>query len=456
MSGRTGVPQPDPPTFGGQRRRLDFMPGQYFVRVHPEAVRPHLQVGAARVAGGGLVLTRDLAASVPDSVAEPLEYLRNNVGLKNVRPLFADAARAQVQRVGVSRPQRERLTVAASVASLEDEELAGFAICEIDPKAEAATLSRARKARAIDLIEPVPARWLTAGTGPDPMRNLQWGLRAIRWFEANRPDATSIAIGVLDTGIDTGHPDLAAVDIEYTHLGTRAEDIVGHGTHVAGIIAADTNNAAGIAGVSACSLHIWKVFDDTPYRGEFYVNPDVSSDALRDAARSGLTAVNLSLGGTYPSPPEAILIRRLIERGVAVVAAMGNEYEEDNPVVYPAGYDNVLAVGAVAETGERSWFSNTGDHIGICAPGSHVLSTLPRRRSKYRPERMYAAWDGTSMATPHVTAAAALVAAKRPRLKGKAIQDHLRRKAAKLPAMRGANWTREYGDGLLNLAAALS
>ena len=432
------------------------MPGQYLVRVHPDAVRPHLELGGARAAGGALMLTRNLADSVPDSVTQPLDYLQDNVGLKNVRPLFTDASRTQVQSAKVSGSQRRRLAVAASVASQQDDELAGFAICEIDQKAGTSALRRAESARAIDFIEPVPARWLSARKGPDPMQNLQWGLRVIRWFEAKHPSAQSIAVGILDTGIDDQHPDLEGVGIAYSHPGTRAEDIVGHGTHVAGIIAAEANNAAGIAGVSSCELHVWKVFRDKPYQGEFYVDPDLFNDSLRKAAESGVAAVNMSLGGTRESATEAILIRRLIQRGIAVVAAMGNEYEDGNPVEYPAAYDNVLAVGAVAETRERSYFSNTGDHIGIVAPGSNILSTLPRKKSQYRPESMYAAWDGTSMATPHVAAAAALVAAKRPALRGIDIHAHLRRTAARLPAMGSRRRTVEYGNGLLDLASALS
>ena len=156
---------------------------------------------------------------------------------------------------------------------------------------------------------------------------------------------------------------------------------------------------------------MWKIFPETPIDGEYYVDANLFADALREAARAGLSALNMSIGGTQSSRTEALLMRRLVDRGVVVVAAMGNEFAEGNPKEFPAAYDGVLAVGAVAENRERSAFSNTGSHIGICAPGSNILSTLPRRRSSFRDETMYASWSGTSMATPHVTAAAALVAA---------------------------------------------
>jgi subtilisin family serine protease len=288
------------------------------------------------------------------------------------------------------------------------------------------------------------------------MENLQWGLRAIGWFAATKPDASHLTVGILDTGIDRNHPDLAGVKVNYEHPGTRAEDIVGHGTHVAGIVAAETNNGVGIAGVASCALHSWKVFGDKPYEGEYYVDPDLFPDALRAASVSGLSVVNMSLGGSQSSRAEQLLIRRLVDRGVVVVAAMGNEYEEGNPTEYPAAYDGVLAVGAIAENRQRSYFSNTGRHIGICAPGSNIFSTLPRRKSSYRTEQLYASWSGTSMATPHVAAAAALVAAADPSKGPAEIVAHLREKASTLPAMRSKPRTNEYGDGLLDLKRALS
>jgi subtilisin family serine protease len=455
--GSTKAPS-DQPSFGGRSKRQEYVPGEYFVRVHPDALRPHVPA-SARARGGGrgrtMAFTAATAAALPEGVTQPLDYLRDNVGLKKIRPLFAESAPAGLARASVSGRQRDRLAMAASVVIEDDDDLAGIAVAELDPKARSAALRHAESANAIDFIEPVPARWLAAGK-PDPMANLQWGLRAIRWFDTPLPGASAVTVGILDTGIDERHPDLVGVPVDYTHAG-RAEDIVGHGTHVAGIIAAETNNAVGIAGVASCRIHMWKVFPDEPWDdGEYYVDTDLFHDALRSAADSGLTVLNMSLGGTAKSRTEQLLVRRLLDRGVLVVAAMGNEFHRGNPIEYPGAYAGVLAVGAIAENRERSDFSNTGSHIGICAPGSKILSTLPRRRSSYRSEKMYASWSGTSMATPHVAAAAALVAAKDP-AKGPAdIDAHLRKTAATLAAMKGKKRTNEYGEGLLDLARALS
>jgi subtilisin family serine protease len=135
---------------------------------------------------------------------------------------------------------------------------------------------------------------------------------------------------------------------------------------------------------------------------------------------------------------------------------MGNEHDHGNPVEYPAAYDHVFAVGAVAETNHRSPFSNTGPHIGIAAPGSNVLSTLPTKASPYRPDTRYASWSGTSMATPHVAAAAALVAAQHPDWTPADTKEHLRATAAKVADMDGKSFTDEFGSGLLDIASLVA
>ncbi|MCA1673566.1 MAG: S8 family serine peptidase, partial [Actinobacteria bacterium] len=166
--------------------------------------------------------------------------------------------------------------------------------------------------------------------------------------------------------------------------------------------------------------------------------------------------LNLSLGGTASSRTEELLFGRLQRAGIVVVAAMGNDFKLGNPTEYPAAYEGVLSVGSVDETRGRSSFSNTGDHIDVAAPGTNILSTLPRRRSAHRQERMYAVWSGTSMATPHVAAAAVLVAARRPEMTADAIKARIRETAASLPSMRRRKWTSELGAGLLDIAAAVS
>jgi subtilisin family serine protease len=118
----------------------------------------------------------------------------------------------------------------------------------------------------------------------------------------------------------------------------------------------------------------------------------------------------------------------------------------------------VVAVAATDEGNRRAGFSNTGRHVALSAPGTNILSTLPTKPSAYRgaAETEYAAWSGTSMAAPHVAAAAALILAADPTLTPAQVTARLRKTAARLPPMKRRSWTKEYGSGLLDLAAALS
>jgi subtilisin family serine protease len=171
-----------------------------------------------------------------------------------------------------------------------------------------------------------------------------------------------------------------------------------------------------------------------------------------------MRVVNLSIGGTASDQTEALLFKLLNDDGINVVAAMGNEFEDGDPTEYPAAYDGTIAVGAINEANRRAFFSNTGAHIALSAPGVNILSTLPMKTSPVRDgtDTEYNAWSGTSMATPHVTAAAALVLTKQPALDGAQMKKHLQKTAASLPVMQGKKFTQTVGAGLLDLEAALS
>jgi subtilisin family serine protease len=148
-----------------------------------------------------------------------------------------------------------------------------------------------------------------------------------------------------------------------------------------------------------------------------------------------------------------------VGKGAFVAIAMGNEFEDGNPVEYPAAYPDVIAVGAVTQANRRASFSNTGKHIALCAPGVAILSTLPMKPSAYRSadETQYAAWDGTSMATPFVTGSAALVAAKNSgSVTPAGVLARLTATASRPPDMGAASRSVDYGAGVLNLDAALA
>jgi subtilisin family serine protease len=160
----------------------------------------------------------------------------------------------------------------------------------------------------------------------------------------------------------------------------------------------------------------------------------------------------MSLGGTH-DPTEEILVRRALERGVVVVAAMGNEFEEGNPTSYPAAIAGVISVGASDEADRRASFSNTGRHIDLVAPGTNILSTVPRYPVELAEVTDYDSWPGTSMATPYVSATVALMLARRPGLTVSRIRRLLRSSADKVAGKTG--FSRAYGHGRLNVHRAL-
>jgi subtilisin len=203
-------------------------------------------------------------------------------------------------------------------------------------------------------------------------------------------------------------------------------------------------------------LLVWKIFPDKPnISDDFYVDGEHYLRALGEVVSADVKVVNLSIGGTARSETEAILFRRLEARNVTVVAAMGNSFEKGNPTMYPGGYDNVFAVGSIDILEQRSAFSQTGLHIDAVAPGSDILSTLPTRRSKYRDQRNYASWDGTSMATPHVAGVAALVWARFPTWTAPQIKDRLRSTCRRVKAMGRSKRSNAYGHGIINAESAV-
>jgi subtilisin family serine protease len=134
---------------------------------------------------------------------------------------------------------------------------------------------------------------------------------------------------------------------------------------------------------------------------------------------------------------------------------MGNDFEKGNPIEYPAAYPGLIAVGATDEMDRRGDFSNTGEHIALVAPGVNILSTTPRYPSQFATKLRYEAWPGTSMATPHVAAAAALLLAKKPGLTPAEVKKRLTATADRVPE-QAKRPDDAHGWGRLNVAAALS
>lgn len=440
---------PDLPTYEHPDDASGYLPGEFILRVHPDAVRPHLGVDRPQ-----LVSTHAVQA-LPDSVVEPIAYLRRNAGLMQ----FGPALSVKPAIAGLGWPSRFRQSVAASVLQTDLAPFAGLTIGRLPQRNLTSKLLRdVGAARAIDRFERVPKRWLTSTAAVDPERNLQWGLRAIRWFRADLPDASGIRVGLIDSGIDRGHPAFEGLAVDYSPSRFGPTDVVGHGTHVAGLVGSLTDNESGITGMARPTLSVWKVLPNEPNdAGRFVIVARPYLDALYEAATANLTVLNLSLAGIKPADSvEQDAIAAVRATGANVVAAMGNGHEKGNPTMYPASYDGVFAVGSMREDGHRSTFSGVARYIDLVAPGSNVLSVVPRRRSKHRSRRVLDVQSGTSMATAYASGALALLAAERPELSNAEREERLRITAHKLRAMRGRAWTQEHGYGLLDVRAALS
>jgi subtilisin family serine protease len=319
---------------------------------------------------------------------------------------------------------------------------------------------------------------------PPPADTL-WNLRKVRWSDAravvNFKDGSDIRVAVLDSGIDPGHPDLAGRVAAYTYLhpdlpkAASAEDLIGHGTHVSGTIAALVNNGLGINGICASPLLCWKIFDDVvdydPWSNSFlyYVEPVMYRRALAACVQEKVDVVNLSIGGPgAPDHQELDLFQQMMAQGTTVVAAMGNERQQGSPTSYPAAIKGVVAVGATTLNDTVASFSNRGTHISLSAPGTAIWSTLPRYGGQFgfdavkgpagnpvegkphKRETDYDAWSGTSMATPHVTAAVALLHANRGKASPVAVRDRLMATADKVAGMSDT-FDADFGAGRLNL-----
>jgi len=235
---------------------------------------------------------------------------------------------------------------------------------------------------------------------PQPQEMLPWGVDRIdadlAWGVSR---GTGIKVAVLDTGIDLDHPDLKGnVKGGYNAINPRKSynDDNGHGTHVAGIIAA-LDNEIGVVGVAPeASLYAVKVLDS---RGTGFVSDII--EGLDWAMQNGMQVVNMSLGGGgTTSFHEAIT--RAYEAGIVLVAAAGNDGTE-NSVNYPAAYPEVIAVSATDKNDTLASWSSRGPEVELAAPGVDILSTWN--------DGYYRSASGTSMAAPHVTGTVAQVLA---------------------------------------------
>ncbi len=228
---------------------------------------------------------------------------------------------------------------------------------------------------------------------------MQWSLPRTMVPEAWRVTSgdASVIIAVLDTGIDKQHEDLrdrVVGEVNFTSS-PMAHDVYGHGTHVAGIIAATANNGVGIAGMAYdCRLLNVKVADDGGW-----VTAEALAKGIIWAVDHGARVINMSLYLLEPSAEVERAVDYAWGKGALLVASSGNYL--GGRVTYPAYYKNCLGVAATDRRDEVTLWSGKGDWVGLAAPGVSIYSTLPGSR--------YQALSGTSMAAAHVSGLAGLL-----------------------------------------------
>ena len=300
----------------------------------------------------------------------------------------------------------------------------------------------------------------------------QWQYTATRVGavpEAVLRAAAGVKVAVIDTGADVTAPDLAAKAPETYNIfngSTDIRDYHGHGTFVASIAGGSVTNGEGIAGSSGDSQLL--LIQSGRADGSF---TDVDeADAIVYAVNHGAKVINLSIGGTQTSAVERKALEFASEHGVLIVAAAGNEFEDGNPVEYPAallqpvgsqGRGGLgLSVGASTKAGRRASFSNTGSWISLAAPGENVFGAVsshakarnwPRYALPGSTTGFYGYSSGTSFAAPQVAGAAALVWAANPNLTRDQVAWILKRTAS-----GDGNWAKGLGYGVLDVGRAVA
>ena len=304
----------------------------------------------------------------------------------------------------------------------------------------------------------------------DPRYSEQWAFGAISTlagWDITRGSSSTV-VAVIDTGVDLAHEDIPLAHLwanpdeldgetgvdddgngyvddirgwDWTTSDSSPQDENGHGTHVSGVVVAATDNGIGVAGqggnVKVAALRVLGA------NGSGTISDLVAG--LDYALDQGFRIVNLSLTVRFDSPALADAVETAADAGVIVVTAAGNQ---DSVVLWPAAYDAALAVGATASDGSKASFSNFGPELDLAAPGDSILSTYL--------DNTYRVLSGTSMATPHVSALAALIWSLRPDLTRAQVIDIMTSTADDLNAADYPGQDDYLGAGEINVAAALA
>jgi subtilisin family serine protease/flagellar hook assembly protein FlgD len=319
------------------------------------------------------------------------------------------------------------------------------------PSSAAEAVARALSHRPdVERVEALPVRHAFADPN-DPFYSSQQGyLTAIHAPDAwaLTHGAASVRVAVIDTGVDVGHPDLVGkVALAHNSMSTAPSptdvtDAVGHGTHVAGIVAAASNNAVGVTGTGYDTSILAVKAGDV----DGFSDDDIAAGILW-ATQNGARVINMSLGGPGTTTVLTNAVSYAQAHDVLVVAAAGNDGE--TTLNYPAALPGVVSVGATDAFGNRASFSNYGSWVSVAAPGVGIWSTVPTAGSEIEsPSDGYAAIQGTSMASPIVAGEAGLLLGLEPTLTQAQLRNAI--------VSSASSTTLGFNHGLVDLAAAFT
>lgn len=300
----------------------------------------------------------------------------------------------------------------------------------------------------------------------DMLFSQQWALPKIgipTAWEQGGQGSKNILIAIIDSGVDYNHPDLKGqivngkdfmADVPSGPNGDSSSDNIdddpldqmGHGTHVAGVIAALPNNQTGVAGIAPGV----KVLNIKALNGDGWGSAFAIAQGITYATDQGARVINLSLGSPETSQPIELAIKYAQEKGVLLIAAAGNDYTH---TAFPANYPGVLAVGASDTQDGLANFSNHDENIDVVAPGVEILSTTPTFMTQTMANQgissSYSSMSGTSMAAPMVTAMAGLLLSQAPQLNPVQLTQLIQSSA------KNIGDPRMFGHGLIQITQAL-
>ena len=280
-------------------------------------------------------------------------------------------------------------------------------------------------------------------------------VKASAAWETTKGSSNDI-IASIDSGVDFSHPDLRNKVVsrgrDFVNNDFDATDDIGHGTFVAGIAAADTNNNEGVAGVAwNCKILPIKVIDENG-EGDY----SWLVEAVIWAADNGAAVISISLGGEDSSDSLRDALRYAHDRGIVIAASAGND---GSSVLYPAAYDDYcLAVAATDYNDLRTSWSNFGPQVDVAAPGENVLGPVPTwywPNQGYTGEIPYAIGSGTSASAPHIAGMAALLKSFKPWLTADQVMDIIRYTADDVNSGQNKGKDEFIGYGRINMEKAL-